>query len=114
MDLTPQQRKAIERRIVERIIFCLENGGLKDTDVPAVSDFALAEIKKVVKHQDLINFLAKLSSKWPIFDQLVAIEKGKLDENVEDEVFEGVLLLSKNGKLDEAIKLAKSVTEKNA
>ena len=75
-----------------------------------MADFTVEGMKKVNNRVDLTNFLKNLSEKWPIFTNIAIIEEGNYKEMVEDEVYSGVLTLAAHGKIDSAIKLAKTMT----
>lgn len=61
-----------------------------------------------------MQFLRDLSSKWSIFTKLLVLESGEVKEKTEDKVAEDVLKMAKEGKIDEAIGLAKTMTENPA
>lgn len=111
MDFSPDHKKEIETNIVQAIITALEGNGLSKDELPKIADFVLERIDSVKNHDGMVAFLDELSSTWPIFINIASIEKGEVKEKVEDEVTEGVLTLAKSGKIDEAIDLAKTMTE---
>lgn len=111
MDISQQHKEEIERKIIESIIVNLEENKLPQEELPIIADFVLGKIDTVKNHDELVIFLTELSTKWPIFTNITSIEKGEVKEKVEDKVAEDVLNLAKSGKIDEAIGLAKTMTE---
>jgi len=110
MDILVEEKKKIEEAIVENMITALEQEKITEDEMSTISGFVLDGIDAVTSKQDLEKFLEELAGKWDIFKPILILEKGKLQEKVEDEVTEGVLLLLEHGKIDHAIKLAQSAT----
>lgn len=105
-------KEVIEKDIVEQVIVGLENGALKEEDLPQIGQFVLEKIDAIKNQPELINFLTELSGKWGIFENIKKIEEGRAQEQVEDEAAEGVLTLLKHGKIENALNLAKNITSK--
>lgn len=111
MDFTAQHKREIEGKIIDVITHSLEQGKLAEDDLPKIADFVLGRVDALKDHEELVAFFYELSKKWPIFDNLEDLERGEVKEVIEDKVEEQVLTLAKNGKIEEAIKLAKSLTD---
>ncbi len=111
MDDLKNQIKQAEKDIVESVVISLENGNLKEDDLPEIGKFVLDRVDLLKSHQDLADFLAELSSKWPIFLNIAKIEKGELKEKAEEKTANEVLNLLQHGKIDDALSLAKSETK---
>lgn len=112
MEFTEEHKNRIERAIVETVISALENGNLAESELSQIANFVLEKIDQIKTHDELVIFLSDLSSRWPIFTNLETLEKGEIEEKVEDEVAEGVLTLAQSGKIEEAVNLAKTITDK--
>lgn len=110
MDFNDSHKKEIETRIVEIISSGLEKGDLKEEESKEIADFVLGRIDLIKNRTELEAFLSQLSSKWQVFKVLESLEKGETRKRVENEVAEGVLTLAKNGKINEALNLAKTMT----
>lgn len=110
MDITQDHKNEIEKKIVETIALSLENNTLQQNELSDIASFVLDRMDQVKNHEELILFLSELSSKWPIFGQIEAIEKGEVKEQKEEQAFQNVLDLAKSGKIDEAVNLAKEAT----
>ena len=62
-------------------------------------------------YTQLIEFLEELVIQWPFFEHILAVEKGEERNMAEHEVAEGVAMLAKEGKIDTALSLAKTMTK---
>ena len=108
MELTEEHKKEVERKLVEVIIDSLEKNLISVGDKDAISAFILQRMLSVRTHEELITFLRELSSKWSIFSPLLVIESGEVKEKNEDRVVDKVQSLTQEGKIDEAINMAKT------
>lgn len=111
MDFDTDHKKRIEAKIVELIAEGLEKGNLKEEDSKEIADFVLGRIDLIKNHLELETFLSELSLKWQVFKVLENIEKSESREKAEAEAAEGVLILAKHGKINEALHLAKTMTK---
>lgn len=110
MDQLQNHKKEIETQIVETMISALENEKITESESSEIAAFVLDRIDAVTTTQEMTTFLQDLAAKWEIFGSLLFLEQADLKERVEDEVAAGVLLLAEHGKLDDAIRLARSAT----
>jgi hypothetical protein len=110
MDKQQTYQEKLEEAIVNMLIDALEKKEIDEDTMSTVSAYVLDHVSSVTDNKSAIIFLEDLVSQWKMFEQLLTIEKAQLQEQVEDEVADGVLLLLQHGKLESAIKLAKSVT----
>jgi len=108
MELTEEHKKEVERKLVEVIIDSLEKNLISVGDKDTISAFILGRALNVRTHEELITFLRELSSKWSIFSPLLVIESGEVKEKNEDRVVDKVQSLTQEGKIDEAINMAKT------
>lgn len=111
MDITQDHKNEVERKIVEVVIAALENNNLQQSELPSIGDFVLGRIDAIKTQGELLNFLSELSLKWAIFKNIEMIEKGEAKDQKEDKVAENVLNLAKQGNINDAISLAKTMTE---
>ncbi|MFI5265529.1 MAG: hypothetical protein ACHQT7_02175 [Candidatus Levyibacteriota bacterium] len=111
MEFTPEKKKEIENLIVEKSITALEQGFIKEYGLGEIATFVLEKIDKVQSQQQLVEFLRELSNKWHFFSELLVIESGEIELAKEKSSIGEIEQLTKNGHLDEAIKLAKDSTE---
>jgi hypothetical protein len=111
MDVTESHLVEIEKSIIEVIVRSLEEQKLSEQDLPKIAEFVLNGIKNIKDHEQIVAFLYGLSSNWPVFDHLEEIERGEMQDTIEDKGEKEVLSLAKNGNIEEAIRLAKSMTE---
>lgn len=112
MDDLEKRRAEIEEKIVGLIASSLENGSLDEDELSTVSNFVLERIDRIKNQKELIDFVSDLSQKWPVFKSIELIERGEIQEKVEDEATDDVSNLLKKGQIDEAIDLAGKVMER--
>lgn len=110
MEFSEAQREDLQQRIVLTLLGCYEKGMIDENEIPLVADFVLDNMYKVHTYNEVMEFLRVLSSKWNIFTHLLVLKSGELKEKTDQEVAEGVLLLAKSGKIDNAIALAQTAT----
>lgn len=106
-------QEKLEEEIVNLLIDALEKEEITEETMSIISGYVLDHVTSVTDNKSAIAFLEVLTEKWKMFEPLLTLEKSILQEQVEDEVADGVLLLLEHGKLDSAIKLAKSATTTN-
>lgn len=111
MDVTQERKEEIERRIVKIITSSLEKNSISEADLPTIAQFVLENLDGVTTNDQLFDFLSELSLRWPIFENVELIEKGQMKEQKEDQVAQDVLILTKSGKIDEALNLAKKTNQ---
>ncbi len=111
MDFDAQHKKKIEDEIAEAIIDALEDKKISEGDATQISDFVLRKIDLIKTHEELTSFLTELSQNWPVFESLGKIEQGEEQEVKEGAVAADVAELANEGKIEDAINLAKTVTE---
>lgn len=108
MDLTEEHKREVEKKLVETIIDSLKKNLISVADKDAVSAFILAKMPSVKTHEELITFLRELSSKWAIFSPLLVTESGEVKDKNEEKAVDKVETLTQEGKIDEAINMAKT------
>lgn len=111
MEFSEEHKNKIEKMVVEEMISSLEKNELKEEELSAIAEFILGKIDNIKTQEELIVFLGELSSKWLIFKNIEELEKGEVKEQQEKIVAKDVLQLAKDGKIEDAIDLAKTVTE---
>ncbi|OGH19523.1 MAG: hypothetical protein A3F31_01315 [Candidatus Levybacteria bacterium RIFCSPHIGHO2_12_FULL_38_12] len=110
MELSKERLYRVEQLLVETVIKALEQGGIKEIDLPPVSSYILDHVQIIKTEEELMKFLRELSSKWSIFTPVLVLESGEVQKKMESEVISGILELAKDNKIDEAVSLAKSAT----
>ncbi len=111
MDDIAVQKRNLEKSIVEAVIAALKNNTLLEDELSLISEFVLSNIDGIKNDYELQVFTDTLVKRWPQLVHLKTEVTGFLKEKTENEVAEGVLLLTKHGKIEEALKLAKSITQ---
>jgi signal recognition particle GTPase len=100
----------IQRQIVEAVVQHLEKNLISPDTSTEIATFVLDTLSNVSTQFELESFLTELTSRWNMFESILKSEEGKSRLKVEQEQIDGVLLLAKHGKIDEALQLAKSAT----
>lgn len=98
----------IEKDLALKIISIYESGGMTQEDVAKTAQYLNDEMEKINNKTDLRTFLDSVVVRWPAFSEIVINEKKNSSEELDSELYSGVLALAQNGKIDKAIKLAKS------
>lgn len=111
MDDLNQYKDEVIRKIVESMATALEKEELTQDSLSEISGFILERIDKIQTQDELMQLISEVSTKWPVFKNLELIEKGQIQEKVEDIASQDVTSLVKSGKLEEAIDLAKKTME---
>jgi len=112
MEVTEEHKKEIEKRIVERVIAELKADRFNVQDLPPIGRFVLDKIDTVTEHATLLIYLEAFTQRWPCFKSIEMLEIGEVERTKEHDTAEKVLLLSKEGKIEEALALAKTMTRK--
>lgn len=108
MDLTPDHKKDVEKKLVQAVIDALEGGHMTAEEADIITPFIYSEMTTKVKtHEDLMSFLRVLSSKSPIFSYLLVTESGEVRDKEDKEVANKAEDLIKTGNLDQAIEMIK-------
>lgn len=111
MPFTDEHKHELEKKIVETLIGALEKNELVEDQLSIIAGRVLERIDTLSTQDELAEFLTELCVEWPMFQQLLEIELGKVKSEVEKKVAHEVLLLANSGKIEEAIRLAKTMTE---
>ncbi len=111
MDFTEEHKHDIEMRIVRRIILAIEKQELTSADLPNIADLILARIDTIKTQDELAEFLTELSARWSVFKDVLEIELGRVKSNLEKKIARDVLNLANAGNIEEAIRLARTMTE---
>lgn len=110
MDIESLRNKVLND-VADILISCVENKTMSENDFPPIATYVLERIAVVKNEEEMGHFLEELSERWPIFSSLASLQKGHNQEKVDSEVAEGVLHLTKSGKIDEALSLAKNAIQ---
>ncbi len=109
-----EHKKKLEDEIVAIMIASLEKQTITEEDMSIMSGYVLDHVDQVTNYQTTMAFLTDISTRWKIFEPLLQMEKSEMKDKIEDEVADGVLLLARHGKIENAIKLAQSMTNSQA
>lgn len=110
MQLSQERRDEVLKEIADLIIVGLKDGSILENDLFPIADFTLQKIDTLATEEQMVIFLSELAQKWPVFSKIHTYEKGKVLEQTENIAAQNVMDLAKEGKIDEAVDLAKSAT----
>lgn len=110
MQLTQDIKEEILNLIADQLPIGLEDGSIKEEELEQIAGFVLDKIENIQTEEELREFFKELAEKWPAFTKLKVIEVSKITKRIEDQAALDVLKLAREGKIDEAMSLAKSVT----
>lgn len=105
-----QQKTEIERAIVEELLQQVDAKTITLEESMPIVNYCLEKIKPLTTKEEITAFLTALSAEWPMFNKLLIIENAKEKEANKDEVVDEIVSLAKDGKLDEALSVAKTAT----
>lgn len=110
MALSTEQVNAIYKHILETILVGLDSKQLEDYQTSEIAEFILGKVEKLQTEQEAVSLYEQIAELWPFMDML--LEKSQIEnlEKVEDEVSEGAVTLLKHGKVEDALRLVKTVT----
>lgn len=110
MQLSQERKDEVLKEIADLIIAGLKDGTILEDDLFPIANFVLEKIDTLATEEQMVVFLSELVQKWPVFLKIHAHEKGKVLEQTENIAAQNVMDLAKEGKIDQAVDLAKSVT----
>lgn len=103
--------KVIEQEVVDTLVASLDKEAISEQELPTIADYVLTHIDNLKTKDEIMPFLRQLSEKWRIFTPLLVMHSGEIKEKQEGKVAKDVLSLAQLGRLDQAIKLAKTMTD---
>lgn len=111
MNLTKEQKDILASDVVRTMIHALEEQKLQLDDMSIIADFILQGIDSIQTQEQLAQFMGELAQRWPIFENISLVEKGKVEDKMEDRALEQVLTMTKNGDIEGALALAKQASQ---
>jgi hypothetical protein len=106
MQLNDDYRSEVERAMVYAMISGLENAQISSGDLPEISSQILDQLPAAGTHQQLMGFLEHMSKRWDIFVAVANTEMARIIEKQKEGIVRNMLTLSKQGQIDEALKVA--------
>lgn len=108
MDDITSYKLSVEKALALKIIDIYESGGMNQDDITKTAQYLNSEIEKINNKTDFRAFLDSVAARWPLLSEIALSEKEDSSEEKDSELYSGVLALAQNGKIDKALKLAKS------
>lgn len=103
--------REIEDKIAKEVLIAIEENKVSDDELGDLGKFVLEKLEVSKDHNQLVSVISEMSNKWPFLKNIENLEKGEVKEEAEDKGEKDVLNLAKSGKVEEAINLAKQITE---
>lgn len=99
------------KEVLDTLISLLERKSITDDEAKEIAKVTVEFLNNAQSEINIPQLYKILSEKWPVFKNLQINSWGKIDKKEESEVIMGVIQLIRNGKIDDALKLAKTETE---
>lgn len=101
---------SLQQKIVQIMAHQLEDGKTTQGELSQIAEYVLAQSSQITTEDELITFLRRLSERWEMFNDLYLIESGRIKEAIAKEQIHRALNLTREGKIDEALQVAKGTT----
>ena len=111
MQISQERKDELDRAIASLIADLIEKETLQEYELGKIVDFYGARIDASQTEEDIQNFIFDFVEKWPVFAALKTTEHNNNVQKTEEEITQDVLSLAKEGRLEEAVGLAKTVTD---
>jgi hypothetical protein len=108
--MDPELLTAIQKKIVHIMANQLEQGKVTEAEMSEIAEFVLERSDGLTEMDQLILLLKHLSERWPMFHDLYIIEAGRIKEAEAEQKINDALNLTREGKIDEALQVAKDAT----
>jgi len=108
MDALQAKKAELEKRLVGVILQEVGKETINLNQAKEMTSFWLAKVGSLTSEEELLNLVKEMAVKWPIFDGVVLVEQGNIQKDEEVKVADDVTSLIKNGKIEEALGLAKA------
>ena len=109
--LSEIQKNVHAETVLKILMYLLEKKKISDDEGKEIARITYEFLQKAQSELDIPSLYKNLSQKWSVFKTNEIEEWGKIDRKEESEVIQGVIELVRNGKIDEALNLAKTETE---
>lgn len=100
----------LQQKVVQIMAHQLEEGKTTQGELSQIAEYVLTQSSKIESEDELITFLSRLAERWEMFHDLYLIESGRIKEALAKEQIHKALNLTKEGKIDEALQVAKGTT----
>ncbi len=108
MEVTAEEKKKIEKMIVDTSIDALEAGAIKEYDLSVIADFVLQKIDTATTMDQMRAFLEELAAKWQFFLPIERFLEGEIQHVGEMKAITQAQALAKQGNVDQALAAIKS------
>lgn len=105
-------KNKIKKQLTLKIAEGLKKQQINPSQASIISSYILNDFDALSNQFQLINFLAKLADKWPIFENIYNIETGKIKEKQEKEAVKKTVQMIKENKINDALQITKESINK--
>lgn len=111
MALTQEQIDRTYKKILDEVVVGLEAGDIEAYEASEIAEYVLGKVEEIESEQAISNFYEQIVDLWPAMDNLLSDKRTEDIEKKEQEASEGALALLQQGKIDEALSVAKTATQ---
>jgi len=111
MAFTHEQVNSIYKLMLDTILIGLETEELEAYEVSEIAEFVLGKVDKLDTDHELHDFYSELSDRWPFLEVLNDQKEAETAKQMESAASEDALTLLKQGKIEDALAIAKSATQ---
>ncbi len=111
MELAFAKVEDVRKKILLKMADALDAKQLQESQLSEIAGFVLRGTESLTTEEQLLSFLQQLSEKWPVFADLYTVESGQKIEEHHQAVVENALQLTKDGQIDQALQMVKTVEE---
>ncbi len=108
MEVTPEEKKKIEKMIVDTSIDALEAGAIREYDLSVIADFVLKKIDTVKTQEEMRVFLEELATKWQFFLPIERFLEGEIQHVGEMKAITQAQAHAKEGNVESALAAIKA------
>lgn len=106
-----QYKEEVENKILDAITKGLEEEKITPEDSQVIAGYVLENISSVQDKQGILNIFAEMQKRWPIFTDIIELEKGMEDRQAEMAAASNIAHMIKTGQASTATKQAKQLIE---
>lgn len=110
MQFDENRKNQLGTELVKTLANALKEGKIDERETAKASSFLLSELDNIQSHEQIITFLTQLTVKWPIFENVLVMEKSYVADKVEDQKVAQMEKLIKENKLNDALQIGKAQT----
>ncbi len=111
MPLSLDKTNQIYQHILDAVVSGLESKEIEAYEATEIAEYVLDNVERLQSEVEIGVFYKELAELWPFLDVLTSEQATETQEKMVSEATEGALALLQHGKVEEAISMAKAVTD---